>query len=57
MKTAKEYLRDRDLLSESCNEWIITFTESGRKVNIVNLLEEYASQPKWISVEDALPEH
>jgi hypothetical protein len=56
MKTAREYFKE---------EWGTGFTkatlsEKGAVVemsmeDIYNTMESFASQPKWISVEDALP--
>lgn len=53
MRTAVEYLRERGLLKDGFNKFVVSF-EDGEQFDVVELIEEYASQ-KWISVEERLP--
>jgi len=43
MKTAKEFLREEQILGPTETQWIIRF-QTGRSVDLVNLISEYAKQ-------------
>jgi len=55
MKTAKDFLRKAGILGEGMTKWIVKFSD-GKEIDLVELLEEYRNQPRWISVKDVLPQ-
>ncbi len=53
MKTAKEFIKENYTLTNGGEDYICN--HSGQLVGTEDIAEEYASQPKWISVEDCIP--
>ena len=49
--TAKEFLIGKGILDMGLSKWIVTFS-NGRILDIVELMEEYRNQSRWISVKD-----
>jgi len=56
MNKATEYLRRQKVIRPDCTTMIINY-DDGRELDLKELLEEFAAQSDWISVEDQEPEH
>lgn len=50
MKTAIEFLREKNILANEFTKFEVKFSE-GFTVDFVELFEEFANQDKWISVD------
>jgi len=52
---AIKFLTDNKVLTNGRTKFMVTF-ENGRQLDFCELMEDYANQPKWISVETEKPE-